>query len=349
MSDKKILPTQNLGGPEQIIDLLKSQLSSVKTTSELENVKTSFLGRKSPINDLMKEIVKYKEASEKKAFGEKMNELKETVTNLIAKKEYDLKEEEYGVELEKWTDVTAFNSKPNKGTVHPITKAIWEIEDIFKRMGFDIELPYEIDSEDNNFTFVNLPPTHPARSSWDTFYTDDHDVPIVHTSSMQNRIYRTKKLPIYTVVPGKCFRNESTDARHEHTFFQIEGVVVDKGITFTDMMGTLQAFFSEYFGKEVQVMLTPDMFPFVEPGGMISVKWEGQSEAIKRITKGTGWLEIMGCGMIHPNVLTMGGIDPEVYSGFAWGGGIERLIMIKHGVEDVRLFKNGGLKFLRQF
>jgi len=165
MPDNKTLPNKNLVSSEQIVELLKSQLLSVKTSSDLENVKISFLGRKSPVNDLMKQIVNLKEASEKKSYGEKMNQLKQEVTDLILGKEFELKESEYNTELEKWTDVTAYNSKPHKGSIHPITKAIWEMEDIFKRMGFDTELPYEIDSEDNNFTYVNLPPTHPARSS----------------------------------------------------------------------------------------------------------------------------------------------------------------------------------------
>ena len=330
-----------------IDDILSTLKTSLEGSSDIASIKLEYLGRKGKINSLMSKIKEVPE-KERKSYGEKVNETKLKIEEIILKAEEQGNKKKIEEENNSWSDVSVVIRK-EMGSLHPITQTKWLIEDIFQRMGFQVEYPFEIDSTDNNFTFVNMPPSHPARSSWDTFFTDAGDVPIVHTSSMQNRILKNNKPPIYAVVPGRCFRNESTDSRHEHTFTQFEGIVVDKGIRFTDMIGVLKTFFSEYFERDVEVMVTPDMFPFVEPGGMIQVRWEGQSEAIKKITKGTGWLEIMGCGMIHPNVLSMGNIDPDVYSGFAFGGGIERLLLIKYGIEDIRLFEKGDLKFLRQF
>jgi len=216
-------------------------------------------------------------------------------------------------------------------------------------MGFEIYTPFEIDDDYHNFTSLNMPEGHPARDAWDTFWTEDEHILITHTSSMQNRILKSANPPIRAIVPGKCFRNEATDARHEHTFYQVEGVYVDKGITMRDMLGTLQTYFEAFFEQSIKVKFMPDFFPFVEPGGQMALtcvlcKGEGC-----KVCKHTGWLEILGCGMIHPNVLKEAGIDPEQYTGFAWGFGLERLIMLKANVQDIRLFHSGDLRFIKQF
>jgi len=198
-------------------------------------------------------------------------------------------------------------------------------------------------------TIIIISKGHPARDSWDTFWTEDENILITHTSSMQNRVLRSKTPPIRAIVPGKCFRNEATDARHEHTFYQVEGIYVDKGITFTDMLGTLKTYFEAFFEKEIQVKFMPDFFPFVEPGGQMALSCVLCDMKGCKVCKGTGWLEILGCGMIHPNVLKEAGIDTDLYTGFAWGFGLERLIMLKQNIEDMRIFHSGDLRFIRQF
>ena len=230
-----------------------------------------------------------------------------------------------------------------------ITQATWRCEDIFQKMGFNIEYPFEIDDDYHNFESVNMPKDHPARDSWDTFWTKDNFIAITHTSSMQNRVISSSTPPIRVVVPGRCFRNEATDARHEHTFNQIEGIYIDKRVTLSDMLGTLKEFFVNYFETDLEIKFTPDYFPFVEPGGMMALSCIICNGKGCDVCKKTGWLEVLGCGMIHPNVLKMGGLDPEVYSGFAWGFGLERLIMLKYAIEDVRHFHSGNLDFIKQF
>ncbi|MDP2873904.1 MAG: phenylalanine--tRNA ligase subunit alpha, partial [bacterium] len=194
-----------------------------------------------------------------------------------------------------------------------------------------------------------IPPQHPARDLWDTFWTEEGYIPITHTSSMQNRVMKMRKPPIRAIIPGRCFRREATDARHEHTFYQIEGIYVDKGITLTDLIGTLKTFMEAFYGHEVKYRIHPTYFPFVEPGLEFLIQCvicQGKGCA----TCGqSGWLELVPCGPIHPKVLTMAGLDPEKYSGFAWGMGLDRLVMIKYGIEDIRHFHSGDLRFLKQF
>jgi len=225
----------------------------------------------------------------------------------------------------------------------------WEIGDIFQLMGFEVFEPFDVDDDYHNFESVNIPKGHPARDIWDTFWTEDGFSPIPHTSSMQNRVLKSRKPPVRAVVIGHTFRNERTDPRHEHTLFQCEGVYVDKGITLQDMIGTLKYFFEQIFKKEIKVKVDPDYFPFVEPGNGMALSCTICDMKGCRVCKGTGWLEILGCGMIHPNVLKEGGVDPNMYSGFAWGFGIDRLVMLRDKIEDVRHFHSGDLRFIQQF
>lgn len=324
-------------------------IASVDNASDLEKLRIQYLGRKSQLTQILKNLKSYDDEN-RKFIGNKANSVKKTLTKDIEEKHnYFLREKYNNVSPEDKIDVTLPVYEPSNGHIHPITQMLWKAEDIFQRMGFEIMYPYEIDTDYNNFEALNLPEGHPARDSWDTFWTKDGQIAIPHTSSMQNRVLSSKEPPIRVVVPGKCFRNEATDARHEHTFHQIEGVFVDRGVNLNHMIGTLQTFFSTFFEKEVKAKFTPDYFPFVEPGGMMSltcILCEGKG---CNVCKQTGWLEILGCGMIHPKVLEMGNIDPEVFSGFAWGFGLERLVMLKYNIEDVRLFHSGKLDFLNQF
>jgi len=234
---------------------------------------------------------------------------------------------------------------PQFGSTHPIVEEIDAMTSIFKRMGFSVVEARQLDDEYHMFDALNFPKDHPARDDYDTFKTEEGFILPAHTSTMQNRVFIADKPPIYTVMPGRTFRNEDIDATHEHTFHQVEGVVVDEGITLGDMLGTLKEFLSAYFEEEVEYRTQPFYFPFVEPGLEFLIKTPKQLQG----TINDGWLEILGCGMIHPNVLKEGGINPERYSGFAWGGGVERMVMLKHGIEDIRHFMSGNLDFLKQF
>ncbi len=241
----------------------------------------------------------------------------------------------------------------DRASQHPLTTEIQLICDIYQRMGFVIEESREIDDDYHMFESLNFPEDHPARDDYDTFMTDEGLVSPAHTSTMQNRILQKYKAnlelgePIAAVIPDRVFRNEDVDATHEHTFYQIEGVYVGKGVTVGNLIATLGAFMNEYFDQELKTKLQPFYFPFTEPSFEFAIE---RPDILKKDdSEEQKWLELLGCGMIHPNVLSAAGIDPEVYSGFAWGNGIERMVMMKRGIEDVRHFESGNLKFLRQF
>ncbi|HPF30713.1 MAG TPA: phenylalanine--tRNA ligase subunit alpha [Candidatus Saccharibacteria bacterium] len=287
-------------------------------------------------------------------YGKKINDLKNELEKAILKRETELDKDEV-----KKIDVTApwdvncrkvdlFNTE--FGTVHPLTVELENIIDIFTRMGFEAIESRQIDDDEHMFTLLNFPDNHPARDSYDTFRTDDGFVPPAHTSTMQNRILKNGKSKlikdgqIAAFAFGRCFRNEDVDATHEHTFHQYEGVFVSENANLSQMLGTLRSFFESYYGQKLKTKTQPSYFPFVEPGLEFAI------EKPKTLGGKKGdWLEMLGCGMIHPNVLKFADIDPEKYRGFAWGGGIERLIMLKYGIEDLRYFESGKLQFLRKF
>ena len=241
----------------------------------------------------------------------------------------------------------------NLGSQHPITTELEQVNDIFYRMGFHVVESRQIDDDYHMFESLNFPDDHPARDDYDTFMTTDGLIAPAHTSTMQNRVLRRYKHQlaagedIRVVVPGRVFRNEDLDATHEHTFHQLEGVVVGRGIHAGHLVATLRTFLSEYFGEDLQVKIQPFYFPFTEPSFELAV--ERPSVLRKNDSEEQKWLELLGCGMIHPNVLRQAEIDPLEYTGFAWGSGIERLVMMKYGIEDVRLFQSAKLDFLRQF
>ncbi len=334
---------------ENIATEATAKVKAAKDNKVLENLRIKYLGRKSTLTDILRGIKDLK-PEEKGPVGKKANETKVQIEKALEDKETSLKKTTIKNVIQKdWIDVTIPTKEFKLGHLHPITQMRAKAVEIFQRMGFEVVLPNEIDDDYHNFTAVNIPEYHPARDAWDTFWTEDSNVLITHTSSMQHRVLSTKEPPIRVIVPGRCFRNEATDARHEHTFHQIEGVYVDRGITLGDMLGVLGAFFEEFFEKHIDVKFTPDFFPFVEPGGMMSLTCVLCDGKGCRVCKKSGWLEILGCGMIHPNVLKEAGVDPNVYSGFAWGFGLERLIMLKYNVDDIRLFESGDLRFIKQF
>jgi phenylalanyl-tRNA synthetase alpha chain len=235
------------------------------------------------------------------------------------------------------------------GSKHPLMAELETVLDIFYRMGFTAVESREIDDDYHMFTSLNFPPGHPARDEYDTFLTDEGLIAPAHTSIMQNRVLRSGEPPIRAVIPGRVFRNEDLDARHEHTFYQLEGVYVDKGINAGHLIATLKTFLEEYYGQSLEVRTQPFYFPFTEPSFEFAISCPFCQKKGCHVCSYTGWIELLGCGMIHPNVLKEGGVDPKQYTGFAWGMGIDRLVMMKYGIEDVRHFESANLKFLRQF
>lgn len=249
----------------------------------------------------------------------------------------------------------------SQGSIHPLMREKAHMLDIFYRMGFTAAESREIDDDYHMFTSLNFPADHPARDDYDTFMTEQTDkdgsrlIAPAHTSTMQNRLLRKYKArleagqPIAVVVPDRVFRNEDLDARHEHTFYQYEGIYVDKGVHAGMLMATLKTFLQEYYQKDLDIKTQPFYFPFTEPSFEFALSCPFCDKAGCNVCSYSGWIELLGCGMINPNVLQMAGIDPTVYTGFAWGGGIDRMVMMKHGIEDVRHFQSAKLDFLRQF
>lgn len=288
------------------------------------------------------------------AYGRSINDLKTVLGSAIADREKDL--EDATVEL---LDVTApwdINAGPvdllptKQGSQHPLTTELENVINIFTRMGFEAVESRQIDDDDHMFGKLNFPENHPARDGYDTFRTEEGFIPPAHTSTMQNRILLDGRAKleaggqIASISYGRVYRNEDIDATHEHTFYQCEGVFVSDDATLGQMLGTLRSFFETYYGQKLKIKTQPAYFPFVEPGLEFAIERPAALGG-----KPGDWLEMLGCGMIHPNVLESAGIDPAKYRGFAWGGGIERLVMLKYGIEDIRHFESGKLQFLRKF
>ncbi len=344
---------------EQLLKLREQAAAALENAADmksLDELRVSLLGKKGSITGLLKEM-KDLSVEEKKTFGQQVNILKNEVTEMIAKRGEQIKKEELDREI---NAMPAFDlSAPanlQRGSYHPITLVQRDCERVFKSMGFVVEDYAEVVSDYECFESLNIPKHHPARDMQDTYYLTNGQLLKTQTSAAQNAIYKKYKdalinegKPIKAIFPGRCFRNEATDACHENTFFQMEGVMVDKNISISNLIFFMKTMLSEVFGKEVKVRLRPGFFPFVEPGFELDVSClicggEGCPSC-----KHSGWLELCPCGMIHPNVLREGGIDPEEYTGFAFGLGMTRLAMMKYGVKDIRDLNSGNLKALSQF
>ena len=304
---------------------------------------------------------------ERGAFGKRVNELKKSLEVVIEVRRQELDKVDLPpIDVTAPMDINA--PQPDllpseQGTIHPLSAEIDRISDIFNRMGFVTEESREIDDQFHMFESLNFPKGHPARDDYDTFMTEETDangdrlIAPAHTSTMQNRVLKKyhgnleKGEAIAAIVPDRVFRNEDLDARHEHTFYQVEGVYVAKGVNVGNLIATLQEFLQEYYGKKLDVRVNPFYFPFTEPSFEFALSCpfcEGKNPDCK-VCSGEGWIELLGCGMIHPNVLKAADIDPNEYTGFAFGCGIDRLVMMKYGIEDVRHFESGKLDFLEQF
>lgn len=338
----------------QTLNLLKekvlSRLPQISTQDELTNYRNAIFGKNGELTEILKGV-KDLSIEEKQTIGKASNDLKNELSDAFSQRAAEIDEAEVTERLKKeYIDVTFPIADTGIGHLHPLTQVIRQVEDSFTRMGFEIRESMEITTEYKNFDAVNIPKTHPARDMQDTFWIEGiGNVLATHTSSMQNEIYKTHDLPIRVVIPGRVFRNEDVDATHENTFYQVEAIVVDKGISLANMKYTIRTMLSDIAGKEVKIRLRPSYYPFVEPGADVDFSCPFCDGNGCRICKGTGWIEFMGCGMIHPNVLREGGVDPEVYSGFAFGFGLNRLAMIKYGINDMRYFQNPNMAFLRQF
>lgn len=288
------------------------------------------------------------------AFGAELNRLKAELTRL-AQQTQETEEVLPPLDVTAPFDVNVpFDKKPallpsDHGSSHPLMTELSLILDIFSRMGFTAVESRQLDDDYHMFAALNFPAGHPARDHYDTFTTTDGLIAPAHTSTMQNRVLRSHRPPIRVVIPGRVFRNEDLDARHEHTFYQLEGIYVDRGVHAGHLIATLKTFLQEYYGQKLEVKTQPFYFPFTEPSLEFAISCPFCSKQGCRVCSYSGWIELLGCGMVHPNVLKMGGIDPSTYTGFAWGIGIDRLVMMKYDIDDVRYFESGKLEFLRQF
>ncbi len=327
--------------------ILKVEAFSSVNPSEIEAFRIEYLGKKGFLNQFFAEF-KNVPNDQKKDFGQAINTLKNVATEKVnlLKEAFEGKQEEKG----KYGDLTRPSDPIQIGSRHPISIVKNQITEIFANIGFNVSEGPEIEDDWHNFTALNLPEYHPARDMQDTFFiqTDPDILLRTHTSSVQVRYMEENKPPIRTISPGRVFRNEAISARSHCIFHQVEGLYIDKDVSFADLKQTLLYFTKQLFGKS-KIRLRPSYFPFTEPSAEVDIYWGLETETDYRITKGTGWLEIMGCGMVDPNVLKNCGIDPKEYSGFAFGMGIERIAMLLYQIGDIRMFYENDVRFLEQF
>lgn len=337
-----------------VIDKLQEEalekIDLVKNVNELNEVKASFLGKKSPLQEIMSKMREFS-VEMKKTIGMKANQFKQAVEEAVNKKLQELKDLEVNKKLQsEEIDVTLPGKEFSSGSLHVLTKTIEELEDIFIGMGYSIAEGPEVETDLFNFEMMNLPKDHPARDMQDTFYITPNTLLRTHTSPVQAHVMlESQGKPIKVVCPGKVYRRDNDDATHSHQFMQCEGLVVDKDITMSDLKGTLTEVFSKMLGKDTKVRFRPSYFPFTEPSVEVDIscfKCHGKGCAL---CKGNGWIEVLGAGMVHPNVLKMAGYDPKKYQGFAFGIGIERIAMLKHGIDDVRNMYMNDPRFTKQF
>lgn len=318
----------------------------IKNRQQLEAFRLEFISKKGKLNTLF-EAFKQTGSEEKRAFGQLLNQLKQEIEEKFKSSDNDLKETASAPKVQ--SDLTLPGDPMPIGSRHPISIVQNQMVEIFRNMGFVISEGPEIEDDWHNFSALNFPENHPARDMQDTFFVE-HDYALrTHTSSVQVRVMQTQKPPIRTISPGRVFRNETVSARANCFFHQIEGLYINKGVSFADLKLTLFQFVEAFFGKGTQVRFRPSYFPFTEPSAEMDIFLGTETEEDVRLTKGTGWLEILGCGMVDENVLKNCGIDPSEYTGYAFGMGVERITMLKYGIKDLRLFFENDIRLLQQF
>ena len=337
---------------EQLISLKERALSEIKQSSsmeELDSLRIKYSGKKGELTAILKGMGKLS-AEERPEMGKIANEVREAIETAISETREEIKKIELEKRLaEEVIDVTMPGKTFKVGKRHPITQIIDEVTEIFMGIGFSVAEGPEVETVENNFDALNAPKNHPSRDMSDTFYFNDELLLRTQTSPVQVRTMRSQELPIKIISPGRCFRNDSLDATHSPMFHQIEGLVVGKDITMAQFKGTLELFVQKLFGSNTRTKFRPHNFPFTEPSAEIDVtcfKCGGEGCSM---CKGEGWIEILGAGMVHPNVLRNCGIDPEVYSGFAFGMGVDRITMLKYEIDDIRLLFENDMRFLDQF
>lgn len=333
---------------KRIKEKLESQISKIQEMNDLDKFKSEILGKKGELTQILKNMKNYDE-NERRKVGKAVNDVKKNIEAKIEEKREIIKKIELSKRLEKIERVD-FSLPVNDelGSLHPITVVQREIEEIFRTMGFTVEDGNEVETEYNNFEAVNVPKYHPARDMQDTYWLENGQLLKTQTSAAQNRIMKKYGAPLKAIFPGRCFRNESLDASHENTFFQLEGMMIDENISVANLIYFMKTTLSEIFKKDLKVRLRPGFFPFVEPGFELDVSCMYCNGEGCKVCKHGGWIELCPCGLIHPNVLEMGGIDPEKYSGFAFGLGLSRLAMMKYGINDLRYLNSGDLRVLKQ-
>lgn len=327
---------------ERLVLKACTRIEQCTDAQDLENLRIQYLGKKSIVSEHLRALGALP-AAERAATGQAVNRLKETITDAIRRRRQTLQEIELQARLDsEWTDVTAPGERRDIGCTHPVTRVIEKVEELFSRIGFEVKEGPEAEDSFHNFEALNIPPQHPARAMHDTFYLDNDLLLRTHTSPVQIRVMLGEKAPLRIIVPGRVYRRD-LDPTHSPMFHQIEGLVVDKiqAVSFARLKGVVNTFLREFFaGEAIQIRFRPSYFPFTEPSAEIDIR-RGEEQA--------EWLEVMGCGMVHPNVLRAVGLDAECYAGYAFGMGVERLAMLKYGIDDMRLLFDNHLAFISQF
>ena len=325
------------------------QIEGSDELGKLNDVRVAFLGKKGELTAVLKGM-KDVSPEDRPAVGQLVNETRESIEKKLEETRKRLEEKELELRLKhEVIDVTLPSKKNLVGHRHPNTIALEEVERIFTGMGYEVVEGPEVEYDYYNFEALNIPANHPAKDEQDTFYINDKILLRTQTSPVQVRMMEQKKLPIRMIAPGRVFRADEVDATHSPSFHQIEGMVIDKHITFADLKGTLQEFARQLFGADTKVKFRPHHFPFTEPSAEVDVSCFKCGGKGCRFCKGSGWIEILGCGMVHPHVLEMCGIDPEEYTGFAFGVGLERIALLKYEIDDMRLLYENDIRFLKQF
>lgn len=336
-----------------LIGELRSQfmreLQEAVTSKDLEFLKVKYLGKKGPVQSLMQEL-RHATNDDRPQLGKLINDLKEELLAHCDNSIHRIKAQELSDRLKNESiDVTLPGRRTHLGRVHPLQKMMQQILDVLIGMGFSVRYGPDVETDAFNFGALNFAEDHPARDMQDTFYLDNGMLLRTHTTNVQSRCIQDFDPPMRIVAPGRAFRNEDISARSHIFFHQIDGFYIDKNVTFADLMGMMDEFISKVLGEKVETRFRPSYFPFVEPGMEVDVRCTACKGNGCRLCKNTGWLEILGTGMIHPKVLKQGGIDPEHYSGYAWGMGIERLAILHYDIPDIRLFTENDVRFLEQF
>ncbi len=334
---------------EEIKSRAAAALANAKLPQEIDELRVRFLGKKGELTGILKQMGKLS-PEERPVIGQLANEVRSWIETDIETRLTEIKASQMAARLEsEKLDVTLPGKRPQFGAKHPLSIVLDEIKEIFIGMGFEIADGPEVETDYYNFEALNIPKDHPARDTQDTFYINENILLRTQTSPVQVRVMEQKKPPIRIISPGRVYRSDALDATHSPLFHQIEGLVVEKSITFHDLTGTLETFIKRLYGEDSVVRFRPHHFPFTEPSAEVDVQCFNCKGEGCRLCKGEGWIEILGCGMVHPKVLSNCGIDPEVYSGFALGMGLERVVMRRYNIDDIRLFYENDVRFLKQF